>query len=500
MLRARDLYKEGNFEESLKENERIAEAGDPQGLRFQGLCLYRMDRYAESEAKLREALAKVSECLKPYVLNHLGATVRRLGRFREAEQIFRDGLELASKDLEARARLLGNLGALYDELERPELAIDHYARFEELARIGGHPDRLANALGLVARRAARYGDFERAQSKGEEELRLARENGLRSVESSALRHLGDVASKQGDLVKARALFHEALEVAKRHNLRRRIFTMHHCLGRLETDAQRLALALGHLEAALKVAKGPDPLLEMKARVALARWASAAHLHGDALHHLRRAVETFQPLVDQHAELLKVRKQKADELNATLLREALRVTRSPHELKELDALMPDWREHDEAAAEPHWRWQERAVAEAEEVWRLRLGDARWDGLEAESRKDLLRTHEAYQGATDLGAVMLGLARVVERELRERVDEPRKKPRRGQKEGDWKSLGDLIQADDRARLTFKDLTAVDSERINFANLRNRIAHGNPYTITRLQVDAVIRALCFGPNAVL
>jgi len=116
------------------------ESGDRQAQavchRFVGLSLYRLGAVADltaSETHLREAIALAlnDTRLRLIVSNHLGATLRDLGRHDEAYDLFRGAIRVATgAEIEdVRGRLLGNLGALLDELKQRASDDDCYARY-----------------------------------------------------------------------------------------------------------------------------------------------------------------------------------------------------------------------------------------------------------------------------------------------------------------------------------------------------------------------------------
>jgi tetratricopeptide (TPR) repeat protein len=76
---------------------------------------------------LERALATCTHCAPAW--NELGLLQRRQGRFPEAERSYREALAVEP----GYANAWFNLGVLYElYLQRPELALEHYARFREL--------------------------------------------------------------------------------------------------------------------------------------------------------------------------------------------------------------------------------------------------------------------------------------------------------------------------------------------------------------------------------
>lgn len=87
----------------------------------------RRNEVAPAAALLEQAVAVCTNCAAPW--NELGVLQRRQGRFAEAEQSY---LKAVAAD-PGYANAYFNLGVLYElYLQRPELALDQYARFREL--------------------------------------------------------------------------------------------------------------------------------------------------------------------------------------------------------------------------------------------------------------------------------------------------------------------------------------------------------------------------------
>lgn len=171
--------------------------------RYVGLSYYRLDtaehleRSAEHLRKARDIAASLGDnALALKIDNHLGATLRQVGRYDEADKVFRDALratEARPELIEVRARLLGNLGAMLDELDQREQAADCYARYEEIVVSARDEERIANARGLVGRAALKRGDFDEAEWRFDEEARLSRSLRLAAREVEAALHHGRLA-------------------------------------------------------------------------------------------------------------------------------------------------------------------------------------------------------------------------------------------------------------------------------------------------------------------
>jgi tetratricopeptide (TPR) repeat protein len=505
---ARAAYLDARYGQALALNEKAIHAGELLGHRYVGVCLYRLNQLKRSEQALRRAQTKLPPEQQPYLCNHLGATLRSLGKLDEAERVLLDGLKAAEEVAfaDARGRLHGSIGALYDELGLTHRAVEHYARFEELMRLHGSKLKLANAVGLVARQAIRHGDLDRAEELGKEELKIGLEYNKRSLIISARVHLAHVASMRGNAARgsdselaelyydeARELYQLALSDADSIELLKRQFSTRRSLGRFETEVGRLAEARKWLDEALVLSMKLPAHDQARAFESLARCSSAAGLHGEALHFMQQAVVARRALTETHPKLMEARTRRTEELTREMVEEALAVTRSPKEMEHLKEVLPDWEKKLSEGVLPHWQWLQDAEREAEKTWTARLLDD-WEALPVEVRGDLVQAHTLYRSAKDLGVVAFLLARGTERLLREVVA--------GAKGRGKPTLNPLLKALKNPGIERLLTNAVDAEdrEQDLVQLRNDFAHGNPMDIDRLGVDCLIRVVATGPDSVL
>lgn len=505
LVQARAAYIDTRYEEALSLNEQAVEAGCQVGLRYAGLCLFRLNRWEESRTRLEQALSVLGDDQRAYVLNHLGATLRALGEYDAAEQTLLEGLESAAgpEHADARGRLHGSLGALYDELRFIHRAVAHYARFEELMRLHGTELKRANAVGLLARHAVRADDLDRAEELGREELQIAERHGQRALIVSARCHLAYVQSKRSEEAaegpageeaaakhasRARELYQQAIREADEAGLTRRRVTARRSLGRFLTEQGDLGAAWAALQEAEQLTRDHDVAEHVHAGVyeALARWASRAHLHGEALHYMQRAWERREKLQSAHPRLRAAREARSQALLRELATEAVQVTRSPTEIDQLEEIDPDWESRLDEGRLPHWRWLQDARKEAEAAWTARLGPA-WDELQGDVQSDLIQAHTLYRSTTDLSVVVFLLARAVERLARQVPVNA------GGSNNRQPTLRTLVQRMPKPlRCELEKLHDAQGRCFDLVKLRNDFAHGNPMTVDRLAADAVLRVL--------
>lgn len=533
-------------------------AGEIRATRLLGLCAYRRGALVRSAEQLEEARerARGAEWVSEELLacNHLGATYRKLGRLEAADRVFREALERANpRDfLEARARLLGNYGAFLDDLGDERAAAEMYARHEELLGLLDDPGRLANARGLVSRASRMRGDVAQAEAKAQDEIRLGGRARSPLREGRGWLHLAQARAEAGGAADADAAFRAAAALIGGSGEPRVRVELALAQGRFLLGAGRLQEADEAVSRARTAIEDlSDQEDEHRARVytLAAEVAGAAGLHGEALWYLERALEAqlrrFEPIADPALRRLTVgRRRELLALAHRLTEEAGLVERGPDELRRVDALLARLGDppipHDPPLAEPMDRWRARVREEATRRWSRLLPGAFTD-LSESTRSDLLLADVVAQGPVgDLSRSLFLILTTIERELRDRLLVPLRQGAalsRGGRTGSRlrrlladdrpPGLGEMLVAflespssfadDDplralRARLsqstaldTFARLregvTSVDGHALPSPHeLRNRIAHGEPWAESRTAADAVRRALTLGPGAPL
>jgi hypothetical protein len=372
-----------------------------------------------------------------------------------------------------RARLLGNLGALLDELKQRASADDCYARYEELLEGGADTRRLANARGLAGRAALLRGDLDEAAWRFEDELRRGEEAKDSRRCTSALRHRAHLAmvrlDRAGDVdaeevvrltCEAEAAFEAARVAAKgrddskdRIRISLRYVEFLRARGRTAeahcalSDVRPLADELDH------------PVLTPKVDQASAHVCADAGLHGESLWYLsraaRRRIRVIRALKSPRVrEMARAWLDEVRVMANELRDEAFRVPRTESEKQEFeeliaeinDALGGDTRAAPSQPIESAWHWHHQLRTRSRERWRAILGDD-FVRLHADSQEDLVRADVTYHGAVDdLGRSAHLLVLTLERELRERLLVPFRKvardlPNELRKGTDWRPIRSL-----------------------------------------------------------
>ncbi len=553
---AHRLYREGKFEEALRLNVNELEAARSKKSRTQerdsslhvGLCQYWLHRFDESEHFIRVALKIAEEDrdqLQSLIIrNHLGATLRGKGDLLAAYQIFEEALEeAASPDLHvARMRLLGNFGALLDELGQREQADDCYSRYEELAQLTGDLDRLANARGLVARSAELRKDWDMAAAKFQQERHLAEQSGNKLRQLAARLHNARMVAKSSRKEEAAALLEEAVNDARRVGNSRRLAEALESQGAFLADHN-----LGHAFELIGEARGIcQPEENYSERLAnidhqLALIAQKAGLHGESLFYLMRSVDRrykLYELLRRDPKLRQRAQRRLDEparLASELVDEACRVSRSTEEkqkLLELHNRLHDsqqtWehliqlQKQDQSSTEHPWEYVGRVRKESEQRWKTVLLPGCLEKLSPETQEDLIQAEVSYTTTVnDLPRCVHLLATAIEREVRLRLFGPVPESARPPTLGSFKKFltDHSVNAGTAFRERFsrigpranalrhiltEDIVALDGSKLSLVDLRNAVAHGNeraeyPY-LSRLLVDAVKRHAVLTPPSAL
>lgn len=442
---ARNAYRDATHEEALNHNIALLGAaeqvghrlGQILGHRFIGLCQYRLDRLEDSEQSFNRALQLAEDAGETeqalLIHNHLAATLVGLGRLDHAHQLLRDALERAAlpEHLHAHARLLGNMGALFDELGQRERADECYAKFEVLHELLGNPHRLANARGLAARSAELRGDFEVAEQKYRQEFELAERSGDPLRQIAAIMHRGRMAQHLQRFDEAEEHFRRAVTMAHERPYERRLVLA--CISYAGFLRERGDWVGAH--ALLKDAESHYSRPEQRALVhhGLALLLREARLFAESLWHMQRSVkardEMYRPLkVEAVRKMAQRRLQELREFVRELVHEAYRVVRDEEELEELAQLVDQvegpnaWRRYrqeiEQHKGEPIHEHLKTLREQAESVWRKLLPG--FDEVHEETRDKLRQAELSYSSSVDdLGRSAHLLALVLEGELKRRV---------------------------------------------------------------------------------
>lgn len=562
---ARDAYISGDHVRALALDTQLHEQacveahalGKLLGKRFIGLCRYRLGDLASSEERLKEALRLAEEAndlsQELLITNHLAATVRRQGKLDEAYDLLTRALKRATLPSlkHEHARLLGNLGALFDEFGQRSRADDCYARFEVLTELLGNPHRLANARGLAARAAELRGDLDTAEEKYRQESELADEVGDPLRKIAATLHAARITARRGKADEAESLFKKSLDQTQNCTYeKRRIDALESYAEFLRDKRHDLPRAHYYLKRAAELSRD-EP--EKKAQVAhkLALVCRDAGLLGESLFYLMQSVETRHAMykrlkLENVRNMANARLDELRDITDELAEEAHRVSRGGSEAKKLENLVVRvhgegvWNEYEERLRSrpgpPLWQWCKDAEEAALETCLRRLSSHVFEALNQDTQKALVRAERAYGGAIDdltRSAQLMALA--VECELRERIFEPAmrhyKPPPKVQHESktqqyfrkEQQTLGQMLESlgevaaepnnelskgdflrqfreilkeymplVTRIAILNRGITPLRGTSRRLLDIRNGAAHDLAMELDRLQIDAITRVL--------
>jgi len=210
------------------------------------MALWRVDRHAQSGARLFRALATMHYYRESYGLAH---------------QSYQRAIELAEQadDRAMQAGLLTNLGQV-------RLAQHEYAQalhfFDRAIAVDPDVDPRTNAIRIASAGIAQF-ELNRlgaAQSSFERVRELARETGSTDLESWAIGELGLVALERGDSDRAMAMFDRAIELVRQTGQLRNEATWWLNKGKVRRDQGRWSQALEYYRRAqsLFVEAGVEP--------------------------------------------------------------------------------------------------------------------------------------------------------------------------------------------------------------------------------------------------
>ncbi len=568
-LQARSVYLQARYTEALALDQKLLgwakQAKHPKGMilghRFIGLCHFRLDEPNESEQHLRAAIALAdNEGLTAQALlcaNHLGATLRRQGKLYDAYTLFRENLKKATlpEFLHERARLHGNLGALYDVFGQRAARDDHYARMEELCELLCNPDRLANARGLAARSLLQRKEQGAARLKFEEERRLATQSNNVARQIAATIHIAKLHAQKKEWNEALSQSQQAIDQATTLKHPGRLIDAWECRAAVQLRQGRLAASYRSLQEAMTLLDKGSEHLEKQANVlSLAgRICIRAGLHGEALYHLMAEADLRFRLIEPLRADKRIREMAQGPIRALerralyLLRETWSVARRPQEQEAVRTLLCKLLDREELSDEDLEKqlrsvpsmdlrlWQKSQDTRARKLWQERLLPGKFPLLHPDSQEDLLRAESSYSATVDdLGRFAHLLAVVIERELRERIIRPatttlqlnskesdawlhwglggillllsgdKYKPRGVRSSSDEMHKyvrglrvkhGSVLDAVGSLRLPFNRADGA-SDAYELLDLRNAIAHGSDASrfknLDRLTVDALKRRL--------
>ena len=178
----------------------------------------------------------------------------RLGHMEEAQTLLEQALSHAieASDLHQRARVLGSLGNLHQELGRAEQTLAHQEAALAIHRELGNRRAEGTALGNLGNVYFVLGRLDEARAHYEQGLVIHREVGNRLVEGSVLGNLGGLHHEQGRNDQARTCCQQSLAIHRELGDRRSMGLALGNIGVLHLDDGQMEEARAHFEAALAI--------------------------------------------------------------------------------------------------------------------------------------------------------------------------------------------------------------------------------------------------------
>ncbi len=296
---------------ALQQAERVAQstgaiADLTQAYRWQAWVYFRQDRYAESIALCRQALAvaptdNAEELAAIY--NILANCYGNSGELEQQQRYHRRALELFRRlgYREREAQILHNIaaydlpqGLLREALETEQISL---RILDEL-----HSYRVCFPLITLAQTYLQCGEFEQARAAAERLLRLADAYQDAIRRAYALLLLGHLHREQGNTTAARSCYEEAWGIAGQTQDGFLCFELHQGQARLALDAGDLREARRQGQMALERSRqSSDCQLTGRALITLGQIADAAgDLQQSEVHHIEalRLVEQANGRLDQ----------------------------------------------------------------------------------------------------------------------------------------------------------------------------------------------------------
>jgi tetratricopeptide (TPR) repeat protein len=194
-----------------------------------------------------------------------GATCNVIGRTDEAINYFRQANQLYEKssDLEGQIQALNSLGIAYGYTGQLDKAITAFQEMLNLVeRIPTHHHQLVIALNNLGECYQHLYDMERAITYHERGLTLARQSGLRAVETDICRNLGLELSQAGREEEGVAYLHQALHLSEEINARHMLAYTLYALALTEAEWGNIDAAHAYAQRLQETAESSDSRNEL----------------------------------------------------------------------------------------------------------------------------------------------------------------------------------------------------------------------------------------------
>ena len=243
-LRSRALERAGLFKEALKELETLKET--PETLALKGALYWRLGKPEEARSASERALDGEMEA-RAEALNTLGSLSLSMGKHKEsietfrrsaalwrslgyssrfadtlgnvavskvlsnepAEETFQEALKAAGENLSLKARILLNLGWMYDKKDQFDKASGTWEESARLAEESGANDTAANVWNNLGVLYHRRNNVPKARLSYERALRLAQKSGERLMVGMFMANLAELIEDRGGWEEALRILEDA---------------------------------------------------------------------------------------------------------------------------------------------------------------------------------------------------------------------------------------------------------------------------------------------------
>ncbi len=307
---AETLARAGRLDEvvdQLEDGAQLArEIGD---LSVEGECLqalveaYRQRGDLVSVARRQSELLQLEERLGNRVeaarwASRLGTTLMTLDRPQRAVEAYARAHQHARSlnDPRLEQRALGGMGVAYTALDRPADALENLMQALEISRQTNDLPRQAQWLASIGQALWRFDQPDDAMNALNESLAIARRTDDVPLQCELLTTLGEVFDATGQMPRARECYHRALDLSRRLGDKERQIALMTSLGSIAARAKQYSQANALFTQALQLAiEVGDRPAGARLQGRLGKLAQQQRDWAKSLDHYRRAVDIAESI-------------------------------------------------------------------------------------------------------------------------------------------------------------------------------------------------------------
>lgn len=228
----------------------------------------------------------------------LGTTLMELDRPQRAVEAFARAHQHARSlnDPRIEQRALGGMGVAYTALDRPSDALENLMQALQIARQTGDLPRQAQWLASIGQALWTFDQPDDAITALNESLTIARRIDNLPLQCELLATLGEVFDATGQLPRARECYHRALDLARRLSDKDRQIDLMTSLGSIAARSKQASQATALFNQALQLAiETGDRVAGAKLQGRLGKLAQQQRDWPKSLDHFRRAVDIAESI-------------------------------------------------------------------------------------------------------------------------------------------------------------------------------------------------------------